>query len=119
MGLTLGRSSLSEFGKTARLAPTRSPAMSWETLEAASFIAFHLYGVVWWIIWLDSKDFGQKSHTALPTFLFVLRSQESMCVVRVGGYFWVYEKMTRKVLKTLGLCVCQGGEGQGRQIING
>lgn len=41
------------------------------------------YNLVWWIIRLNFKDFGQKSHTALLTFLFVQRSQKSMYVVCV------------------------------------
>ncbi|XP_057357034.1 pigment epithelium-derived factor isoform X2 [Manis pentadactyla] len=35
-----------------------------------------IHNVVSWIIRLNFKDFGQKSHPALPTFLFVLRSQK-------------------------------------------
>lgn len=39
-----------------------------------------VYNVVRWIFTLNFKDFGQTSHTALLTFLFVLRSQKSVCV---------------------------------------
>lgn len=48
-----------------------------------SFVHFMFYNLVWWIIRLNFKDFGQKSHTALLTFLFVQRSQKSMYVVCV------------------------------------
>lgn len=78
----LRRRPLAQSGvyKERGLVPTGSPRGARHT-QAATFLLlpFILYKVIQRITRLNFKDFGQKSHTALPTFLFVLRSQTSMC----------------------------------------
>lgn len=73
-----------ESWATSHLQSSHRLSKLWKVVP--SFVAFHLSSVVQWIIWLDSKDFHQKSHIPLPTFLFALRSQKSMRAARVGGY---------------------------------